>query len=104
MTVKPKVWRAVFKRDKGCCRYCRENLLRSVSTYFSATVDHIVARAAGGRDEEVNLVACCPACNSMLTRQSSLQTFEGRLDFVQKRREEEEEQNLLWWREQIGQV
>jgi 5-methylcytosine-specific restriction endonuclease McrA len=101
MRVDPKTWKRVFKRDKGICQYCRVDLLASVSSYFSATVDHVVAVATGGDDSMRNLKTACPACNSMLSRKKALQTFEERRAFVQKRREEEEK-NLKWWRSQVG--
>lgn len=100
MKVSNDTWKEVFKRDKGICQYCKANLLDSVSSYFSATVDHIISRSAGGNDETDNLVCCCPSCNSMLTKQKSLQTVPERREFIEKRLKKEEE-NLKWWREQV---
>ena len=96
MTVKTSIWFKVFERDKGICQYCKINLLQSFSVYFSATVDHIVARSAGGTDNLENLACCCPACNSMLSRQKNLKTLEERKSYVLKRREEVQEKLESW--------
>lgn len=90
MNLDPKIWFQVFKRDKGRCRYCDADLLYSFSTFFSTTVDHIVARAAKGSDDDpANLVLACPACNSMLSRSTKLVTFEERRAFLDKYRPEQ---------------
>jgi 5-methylcytosine-specific restriction endonuclease McrA len=44
----------VLKRDGRVCAYC---------ALPAATVDHIVPRANGGKDEPRNMVACCARCN-----------------------------------------
>lgn len=49
-----------FKRDKGFCQYCGLDLLAEFSLFHSATVDHVIAVAAGGGDEAENLVLSCP--------------------------------------------
>ena len=101
MNVPRETWMAVFRRDKGRCQYCGEDLLASVSSYFSATTDHVVPRATGGIDDLPNLVCCCPACNSMLTREKERRTFAERKEFIRQPRQKEQE-NLVWWREQVG--
>jgi 5-methylcytosine-specific restriction endonuclease McrA len=45
----------VLERDGYRCAYCHG---------YADTVDHIVPRAAGGTDDERNLVAACRKCNS----------------------------------------
>jgi 5-methylcytosine-specific restriction endonuclease McrA len=82
MRVPGKIWQQVFERDKGICQYCEINLLDSFSSYWSATVDHVVAVAAGGGDEVENLVLACPACNGMLSRSGKLTTVSERKAFV----------------------
>ena len=89
MRVRAKTWRQVFERDKGICQYCEINLLGSFSSYWSATVDHVVAVAAGGGDELENLVLACPACNGLLSRSEQLTTFADRKAFIMKRTAEE---------------
>jgi hypothetical protein len=49
----------VFKRDDFTCRYCGRK-----SPDVVLEVDHIVARAEGGDDDEMNLVTSCWECNS----------------------------------------
>lgn len=89
MTVDPKLWRAVFERDRGVCQYCGVDLLASFSSYWSATVDHVVAVSVGGGDSLENLVLSCPACNGMLCRSGSLISIEERRKFVAARRSAE---------------
>ena len=101
MQVSSETWQAVFKRDGGRCRYCGEDLLASFASYFSATVDHVVAKAAGGTDEPSDLVCCCPACNSMLSRGKDLTSLEQRKAYVEKRRSAEWE-GYLEWRKELG--
>lgn len=47
--------RGVLRRDRHVCGYCGRS---------ASTIDHIVPRSRGGRDEWENLVACCIACNN----------------------------------------
>jgi len=89
MVVKPKIWQYVFEHDKGICQYCGCDLLSNFSVYWSATVDHIVARCENGSDEKENLVLSCPACNGMLSRANKLMTFEKRKEYVIERRNSE---------------
>jgi 5-methylcytosine-specific restriction endonuclease McrA len=98
MRVPAKTWREVFERDKGVCQYCEINLLGSFSSYWSATVDHVVAVAVGGGDELENLVLACPACNGMLSRSGKLKTFLERKAFVAKRTEEEMDGFNVWYK------
>ena len=44
----------IFERDGYRCRYCGGP---------AEVVDHIVAIAHGGTDDDSNLVACCRDCN-----------------------------------------
>jgi 5-methylcytosine-specific restriction endonuclease McrA len=81
-----QIWRAVFLRDRGTCRYCDEDLLASFSRYWSATVDHVFAVSVGGAHEAENLVLCCSSCNGMLSRAGHVQTVDERRAHVQRRR------------------
>lgn len=96
MTVPPKIWSAVFERDKGYCQYCGVDLLNSFSTYCSATVDHLVARSLNGPDTEDNLVLACPACNSMLSRCNELTKFAERKAYLQDRQAQGTVYYLEW--------
>ncbi|MFD1505268.1 HNH endonuclease [Georgenia yuyongxinii] len=51
-------WQAIrlriLQRDGYTCAYCGRE---------ADTVDHIVAKANGGTDDESNLIAACRTCN-----------------------------------------
>ena len=53
---------AVLERDGWACTYCNKALEGD-----DATADHVTPKAAGGRDEMTNLVACCRRCNGLKT-------------------------------------
>ena len=59
-----KVWDALrlacLNRDGWGCAYCGKHLEGA-----DATADHIVPKAAGGKDEMSNLLAACVKCNGM---------------------------------------
>ena len=44
----------VLARDHETCGYCGQH---------ATTVDHIIAKANGGTDDEANLIAACRTCN-----------------------------------------
>lgn len=46
----------VLERDNHTCGYCGQQ---------ATTVDHIIAKANGGTDDETNLISCCRTCNSI---------------------------------------
>ena len=48
--------REVLRRDNYTCQYCGRKTTQ-------LTIDHIMPRHAGGRNEWRNLVAACPTCN-----------------------------------------
>lgn len=50
----------IFKRDKFCCVYCGAN----PGTGATLNVDHVIAVANGGTNDEMNLVTSCFDCNS----------------------------------------
>lgn len=53
----------VLSRDKGLCQACLAS-----GKYRPATqVDHILSKASGGTDDEVNLQAICTACHQAKT-------------------------------------
>ena len=49
----------VYRRDGGRCRYCGMSLLR-----HQFTLDHLLPRARGGPDWDINLVVSCSPCNN----------------------------------------
>jgi 5-methylcytosine-specific restriction endonuclease McrA len=57
---------AVFERDQWRCGYCGVLCIEWTTQPCppnAATVDHIVARSAGGGNERTNLVTACFECN-----------------------------------------
>ena len=48
--------RGVLRRDGHRCAYCGNH---------ASTIDHVIPRSRGGRDEWENLVACCLKCNNI---------------------------------------
>lgn len=53
-----RAWQAararVLERDDHTCGYCGQH---------ATHVDHIIAKANGGTDDESNLIASCSSCN-----------------------------------------
>jgi 5-methylcytosine-specific restriction endonuclease McrA len=48
----------IFLRDGGRCMYCGERFRSR-----ELTLDHVIPKSRGGRNEWSNLVACCPRDN-----------------------------------------
>jgi hypothetical protein len=78
------IWHEVLHRDKGYCQYCGADLLAGPVAFFSATVDLVLPKRAGGGFTVENLVLCCKGCNGILSRQKHLQTFQQRRAHVRK--------------------
>ncbi|VVT52692.1 Phage-associated homing endonuclease [Kosakonia radicincitans] len=53
----------ILKRDKGLC----QEHLRKGQAVAAACVDHIIAKANGGTDEDSNLEALCWSCHARKT-------------------------------------
>ena len=61
-------WKAgkagILRRDGYRCGYCGRDLLESLDSLLTATIDHIVPRSIGGsRRCTSNQIAACMACN-----------------------------------------
>lgn len=76
----------IFKRDEFCCQYCGNRPPKVI-----LEIDHIVAVADGGTNDEANLVTSCFDCNRgksdvPLTRlpASSSQTLEQRREAAEQ--------------------
>lgn len=55
----------LFNKQAGCCAYCGEVMeIDTCNKPMSATIDHIIPRSKGGKDEIFNLVAACRQCNT----------------------------------------
>ncbi len=50
---------AVFIRDKNQCQYCKTNL-----TSKKMTIDHVIPRSRGGKNNWFNCVTSCVGCNN----------------------------------------
>jgi len=50
--------RMVLERDKYVCQYCTKHLTSS-----TATIDHVLPKARGGKSSFENCVAACEPCN-----------------------------------------
>jgi 5-methylcytosine-specific restriction endonuclease McrA len=57
-----KLKRAVFRRAKGRCEYCRSQVAFSPDTF---SIEHIIPRALGGTDDLDNLALACQRCNNL---------------------------------------
>lgn len=55
----------VMSRNGFRCALCDVDLLRDVTTFYAATVDHLWPRSRGGLDGPENLIPCCAACNEL---------------------------------------
>jgi len=49
---------SIYERDKGICQYCEKKINK-----FDATLDHIIPKSRGGRNNWNNIVFCCKKCN-----------------------------------------
>jgi 5-methylcytosine-specific restriction endonuclease McrA len=58
--------RAVFRRDGNNCQYCGKGK--------ATTIDHIVPKFMGGKNEFLNCVAACVPCNQKKGRRSLPET------------------------------
>ncbi len=56
----------IIKRDQHTCQYCGD-------TRGPMTVDHVIPRRLGGKDEWENLVCACARCNNKKADQSPAQ-------------------------------
>lgn len=56
-------WRALFLRAHPLCAECQ----RAGRVRPATDVHHVVAKRAGGSDEESNLMALCHSCHSRIT-------------------------------------
>ena len=55
-----ELWESVRRRANGVCEYCG---VTETTVGGGLTVDHYRPRAAGGTDDDGNLVYCCHRCN-----------------------------------------
>jgi hypothetical protein len=61
--------REVFEKSCGKCHYCATPLALGGKWH----VEHMMPRALGGRDDALNLVAACTACNLSKSDRTALE-------------------------------
>lgn len=60
--IRPEKRLAIYVRDGFACAYCGDSLRDAAPA--DVTLDHLLPRAAGGKNAATNLVTACRACNS----------------------------------------
>lgn len=56
----------------GLCFYCRRKLDLS-----DATIEHVIPKSMGGKNDESNVVVCCRAINSLFSNMTPKEKFEA---------------------------
>lgn len=92
----------VFKRDGFRCQYCGR-----AAPDVILHVDHIVPVAAGGGNDELNLITACQDCNlgkgkTQLTDMSAIDRQRKQLDELNEIREQTE--MLVQWKQELLQM
>jgi hypothetical protein len=87
----------VFKRDSFCCQYCGASAPQVI-----LVVDHINPVAKGGKNNILNLITSCEACNAgkgarELSDNSVLEKQRDQLAALSERREQLE--MMIQWKE-----
>jgi HNH endonuclease len=60
MSISATIREAVRKRANFICEYCHSSEEASTGRF---TMDHLLPRSLGGRDDEINLALACTRCN-----------------------------------------
>lgn len=89
MAVRPRNRFDVFKRDGFQCQYCGRRV-----PDVTLEVDHIVPKAAGGKDTKDNLITACFECNRGKA-DKSLADGEPRPDYAERLAEMKERQRQV---------
>ena len=92
----------VFKRDGFRCQYCGR-----AAPDVILHVDHIVPVAAGGGNDELNLITACQDCNlgkgkTQLSDMSAIDRQRKQLDDLNEMREQTE--MLIQWKQELLQM
>src|SRR5689334_3655184 len=63
--MRAEIREAVYKRDRGVCYLCGRQAYQNVPDEHPRrlTLDHVLAKANGGKDERNNLRCACRGCN-----------------------------------------
>jgi len=78
------------------CQYCGFDG-RAFPNWLQLTVDHIVPKSHGGKDEEDNKITVCQACNSITSRMKFSRNLTKEDIILSKRRLElkKDNQNII---------
>ena len=68
--IRPTTRIAIYLRDGLCCVYCMQDW--SVN---GLTIDHIVSRSVGGKNEHTNLASACMRCNALKRAAGTQEAF-----------------------------
>lgn len=60
-----RVRMALSERQNHRCAYCGQRMDGALNEPNMLTIDHLSARAHGGRTQQSNLVAACLRCNGL---------------------------------------
>lgn len=100
--MQPKMRFEVFKRDGFKCQYCGRS-----APEVTLEVDHIVPVAEGGKNEMLNLITSCRACNrgkgkTKLSDDAALVKEKVQLEELNERRIQLE--MMLRWKQELSQL
>ena len=100
--LQPKMRFEVFKRDGFKCQYCGRS-----APEVTLEVDHIVPVAEGGKNEMLNLITSCRACNrgkgkTKLSDDAALVKEKVQLKELNERRIQLE--MMLHWKQELSQL
>lgn len=60
--IRPDARLSIYIRDGFACAYCGTDLRTAAPA--DVTLDHLLPRSAGGKNDATNLVTACRSCNS----------------------------------------
>lgn len=59
--ISAKKWLLVYSKTNSRCAYCGKQLPKDS---IDATIDHVIPKTKGGRNNIENLLPCCRSCNT----------------------------------------
>jgi len=68
----------IFAAHDGRCHSCK----RRLGPGDKWDLDHVIALAKGGSDDDDNLAPCCEPCHSLKTRDDVSETAAGKRNYV----------------------
>ncbi len=90
----------VLLRDRFRCVYCGCDFAANLDSLLTATLDHVVPRAAGGCNQTSNLVAACTVCNQLKRNTPADNVDHARRIIAQRRNVRTA--SFTQWAEQMG--